>query len=323
MKSYLIIPTIALLLVLTGCGGGQQQTSLTDPFIGGNIAVNLYLQNGAPPPTIYDGGKFPFGVNIVMENVGEADLGPGTENPYVTARLEGILPANFGVTDASLQQVLNERINGRKKNFDGTTLGGMVSNFVFQDLNFQGKLQGNDQVTIRGTLCYDYSNTATTKMCMKSDMLENVQDSTLCSLTGEKPVFNSGGPIHITKVIQNPLGNNKIQVNFEVSHVGPGEFYGRTEGENCNPSVRNTNKYFVDLNVSVQDPAASVQCYRLNNGGTGRLIMYGGTPQVVTCTIEHTGGSSARVYTDTMTIRSQYRYGQFIEQPIIIQSVPS
>jgi hypothetical protein len=28
------------------------------------------------------------------------------------------------------------------------------------------------------------------------------------------------------------------------------------------------------------------------------------------------------VYTDTMTIKAQYRYGQFIEQPIVIQALP-
>jgi hypothetical protein len=321
--SLVIIPTLALLLLLAGCSGNTNQNKPTDPFIGGNIALNLYLQNGMPPPTIYDGGKYPFGVNIVLENVGEADLGPGTENPYVTARLENILPAIFGITDADLHQVLGERVNGRKKNFDGSTLGGMVANFVFADLNFQGKLQGNDQVTIRGTVCYDYSNTATTQICMKADMLENVQDSTLCSLTGEKVVYNSGGPIHVTKVIQNPLGNNKAQINFEISHVGTGEFYGRSATEDCNPSVRNTNKYYVDLNVSVQDPNGRVTCYRLNNGQSGRIVMYGGTPQIISCTIEHIGTTSARVYSDILTIRTFYRYGQFVEQPILIQSVPS
>lgn len=319
-RNYAFAALIVSLLLLAGCGGGGQENTLVDPFIGGNIAINTYLQNGAPPPTVYDGGKFPFAVNVVVENVGEADIGQGTENPYMTARLEGINPVNFGVTDAALNKVLQERINGAHKNFDGTILGGMVTNFVFEGLNFQSRLQGNDLVTLRGTICYDYSNTATSQLCFKDDIIENVQDATLCSLTGERPVHNSGGPVHITHVIQNPLGPNRVQVNFVLEHVGPGEFYGRDSNENCNPSVRNTNKYKIDVLVDVQDPGATIQCYRLNNADRGTVVLYNGAPQTITCTIQ--GSSTQRIYTDTMVIKTFYRYGQFIEQPIVIQAVP-
>jgi hypothetical protein len=322
-NKHIFIAIIAA-LVLTGCGEPQQQNSITDPFIGGNVAVNLYLQNGAPPPTIYDGGKFPFGVNIVVENVGEADFGPGTDNPYVAARLEGILPNNYGVTDADLNLLLQERINGAHKNFDGTILGGQVTNFVFPQLNYQKRLVGNNLATIRGTICYDYSNLAVAQICMKDDLLENVQDSTICSLTGDKPVHNSGGPIHVTNVIQNPLSANKIQVTFVIEHVGGmlGEFYGRSVDEDCNPSVKNTNKYRIDVQVDAQDSGSIVQCYRLGNTNSGSLTMYSGSPQPIVCTVERSPDTTARIYTDTLTIKTKYRYGQFIEQPIVIQAVP-
>ncbi len=312
----------ALALLLTACGGNTQGLNMADPFIGGNIAINTYFQNGVPPPTVYDGGKFPFGVGIVIENVGEADIGPGTDNPYATMRIEGINPTNFGVTEAALHQVLSETINGAQKNFDGTIIPGMIANFVFENLNYQGRLQGNDLFTIRGTMCYDYENFATMQVCFKDDIIENVQDSTLCTLTGERLVANSGGPIHVANAIQNPLARNKVQVNFVLEHVGPGEFYGRGATEDCNPSVRNANKYKVDVEVETQDPGASVVCARLGNSNRGTITLYGGSPQTLTCSI--TGGSpSSRVYTDTLLIRTRYRYGQFLEQPIIVQAVPT
>jgi len=320
---YILIASIVALLFLAGCGTTQKQNDITKTYIGGNVAINLYLLNGAPPPQVYVGGKFPFSVIVVMENVGESDIGPGTDNPYVTARIEGILPANFGLTDADLTHTLEERVNGAHKNFDGTILGGMPANFVFQPLNFQGHLQGNQLITLRGTVCYDYTNWATVQYCMKNDIVENVQDSTICTLTGEKLVADSGGPIHVTHVVQNPLAANKIQLTFQVEHVGPGEFYGRTDTEDCNPSIRNTNKYNVDVAVSAQDPASTINCYRLGNGASGKITMYNGAPQSITCTIEHPGGSASRVYTDTLNIKTQYRYGQFIEQPVIVQAVPS
>ena len=308
-------------LALTACASGPRGPNLADPFIGGNIALNAYLQNGVPPPTVYDGGKFPFGVGVVIENVGEADIGPGTDNPYMTIRIEGINPTNFGVTDAALHQVLSETVNGAQKNFDGTIIPGMIANFVFENLNYQGRLQGNDLFTIRSTLCYDYENFATMQVCFKDDIVENVQDSTLCTLTGERLSHNSGGPVHVTNAIQNPLARNKVQVNLVLEHIGPGEFYGRSATEDCNPSVRNTNKYKVEVEVTTQDPGALVQCARLGNSNIGTITLYGGAPQTITCSV--TGGSpSSRVYTDTLTVRTRYRYGQFIEQPIIIQAVP-
>ena len=324
MKTGLLTMFIASLFLLAGCGGGQPQNDLTNPFIGGNIALNLYLQEGAPPPVVYDGNKFPFGINIVVENVGEADIGPGTDNIYVSSRIEGILPENFGVADADLRQVLNEKIEGAHKNFDGTIIGGRVANFYFpappKSLNYQTRLQGNQQITLRGTVCYDYSNRATSQLCFKNDIIENVQDSTICTLTGDKLVHNSGGPVHISKITQNPLGPNKIQLTFTVEHVGPGEFYGRAQGEDCNPSVRNTNKYVVALNVNVDDPTATVTCFRLNNGRTGSVTLYGGAPQTLTCQIE--SRATSRLHTSIVNIESLYRYGQFIEQPILIQAVP-
>jgi hypothetical protein len=324
MRQTVLIVMLALMLVLTGCGGGSSnQPSITNPFIGGNIAVNLALQDGAPPAAVYDGGKFQFSVGVVLVNVGEADIGPETENPYVTAKLEGIAPANFGVTLDDLHQTLEERVDGAKKNFDGTLIGGRTANFVFEGLNFQGKLVGNHVTTIRASVCYDYSNIATTMICMKDDIVENVQDSTLCTLNGVKPVYNSGGPIQITDVKQLLISKNKAQVSFQVAHVGGdiGEFYGRAEGEDCNPSIKNSNKYKVDLEITSQDPASTVKCNRLEQTGSGTLVMYGGASQVIICTIEN-DGEQTRVYTDLLTIKTKYRYGQFIEQPIVIQSVP-
>ncbi len=317
----LLIPVVLSLLILTGCGGGGQGGPVVDPFIGGNLGVMLYLQDGAPPPAVYDGGNYPFSVNIVVENVGEADIGPGTENPYMTMRLEGINPSNFGITEADMQQTLQEPVRGAQKNFDGTIIGGLVTNFVFDNLNYQGRRQGNDLITIRATACYDYHTDVTTQLCFKDEIVENVQDNSICTLVGDRPFHNSGGPVHVTGVSQSPMADNRIMVNFVLDHIGPGEFYGRQPDENCDPSFTNSNKFKVDVDVSMQDPSATVSCGRLGGGGSGIVTLFAGSPQTVTCTV--IGGSPAtRVYTDAMDIKLEYRYGEFIEQPIIIQAVP-
>ena len=133
---------------------------------------------------------------------------------------------------------------------------------------------------------------------------------------------NSGGPVHVTHVIQNPMSNTKTQVTFRIEHVGPGEFYGRATNENCDPTVRNTNKYRLDIAVSPQDPNTIATCYRLNNTASGQIVMYSGTPQDITCVLDHTASVATRIYQDTLTIKTKYRYGQFIEQKMVVQAVP-
>ena len=326
MKAWVVV--VALALALAACGQ-QQDTGLTDPFIGGNVGLNMYLMNGMPPPTVFDGGSNPFPIGVVLENAGEADIGPNTANPsaanaFLEVRLEGILPQNYGITEAQLVQTPTQPIRGAKKNFDGTILPGDVYNAIWQPLNFAPDLQGNQAAAFRIVACYDYRNFASAQLCMANDVLQNVQDSTICTLSGPKPVANSGGPLHVTEVTQNPMDANKIQVNFKIQHDGTGEWFGRDANEHCDSSVRNINKYKTHVKVTTQNQAANtnILCYRLGGTNEGDLTMYQGAPQMVTCVI--TGAASgARIYPLPLNIELSYRYGEFIEDQFVIQAVPN
>lgn len=314
---FSIILLISLLIM--GCTK-DKPPSMTQTFIGGNVGLNMYFQEGMPPPAIYDGGNYPFGVDVVIENAGEADIGPGTENPFAQVRLEGILPENYGLTPADFEQNLQIPLAGSHRNFDGTILPGQTTDIIFENLNFLADLAGNQQTTIRAVACYDYQNFAVTKLCFRRDMLEGVQDVSICSARGPKDIANSGGPLQITKVIQNPLGENRVQVTFTIEHMGTGEFFSRLENETCDPSVRNPNKYRLEVIVhGMNNENAQVNCPRL--GGTeGIVTLYNGAPQTITCSVEEE--SPVRIFEDTLTIELRYRYSEFIEQPIIIQAIP-
>ncbi len=59
----LVFAVVALSLLLAGCSGGGTEgetNSLTDPFIGGTVGLNMYLLEGLPPSVIHDNGQFPF-----------------------------------------------------------------------------------------------------------------------------------------------------------------------------------------------------------------------------------------------------------------------
>jgi len=319
--------TITALFLLTGCDG---TTTTTEPlrFVGGTVGLNPYLIEGMPPPAIHDASTFPFGVGLMIENQGEADVGPGTDNPFVLVRLEGINPVQFGVTDNDVRQVLASPLRSARRNFDGTIFPGEITAVTFEPLIYKPDIHGNSQFTIRADICYDYETIATATVCIKDDVLENIQDTSICSLTGEKYPQNSGGPVQITSVVENPMSQNKIQINFVIEHVGVGEFFGRpTTGDDlaeiCDFSPRNFNKYFIDVEVeSFQDDAGlTVACSRFGGTNTGRVKLYQGAPTTISCTIERTRASSGRIYQDLLNIHLKYRYGQFIETPILVQDV--
>ncbi|MBU1199027.1 MAG: hypothetical protein KKF46_00660 [Nanoarchaeota archaeon] len=326
-KTIMFLVAIIALLFVTSCTDQGTGQDLSQSFIGGTVGLNTYLIEGMPPAMIHDAGTFPFGVGIVIENQGEADVGPGTDNSFVMVRLEGINPDQFGVSDNDIRQVMNVPLRGARRNFDGTIFPGEITSATFETLTYAPNIHGNTQFTIRADVCYDYETIATSQVCIKDDVLENIQDESICSLSGEKFPQNSGGPLHVTSLIENPMAENKIQVNFVVEHVGIGEFFGRPVNsddlsEVCDFSVRNFNKYFVDIEVEpLSDSGLAIACSRFGGSNRGRIKLYQGAPTTISCVIERSRPSAGRVFQDLLNIRLRYRYGQFIETPIIIQDV--
>ena len=317
---------IAALFLVTSCTE-QTTNNPIQSYVGGTVGLNTYLIEGMPPPMIHDAGTYPFGVGVAVENQGESDVGPGTDNPFVMVRLEGINPEQFGATDNDVRKVLNAPLMGARRNFDGTIFPGEITSVTFEPLTYRPDIHGNTQFTIRADVCYDYETMATATICIKDDVLENIQDTSICSLTGEKYPQNSGGPLHISSVVENPMSQNKIQVNFVIEHVGIGEFFGRPLGgddmaEICDFSVRNFNKYYVDVEVEpLQDSGLTISCSRFSGTNKGRIKLYQGAATTVSCTIERTRASAGRVFQDLLNIKLKYRYGQFIETPILVQDV--
>jgi len=322
-RMIFVLFAITATLLITGCPNPDTGPDLAQTYIGGTVGLNAYLIEGMPPPMIHDSGTFPFGVGVALENQGEADVGPGTDNPYVMVRLEGINPEQFGTTDSAVRKVLDMTVRGARRNFDGSMFPGEITTVSFEPLVYGPDIHGNTQFTIRADICYDYETYSTSTICIKDDVLENIQDTSICSLSGEKFPQNSGGPLQITSVVENPMAENKVQVNFVIEHVGIGEFFGREDGEICDFSVRNFNKYYVDIEVEpLSDSGMTITCSRFPGGGNqGRIKLYQGAPTTVSCTLERTRPSAGRVFQDLLNIRLRYRYGQFIETPIIIQDV--
>lgn len=317
---YISLILVALLALASCAGGNPQQPNPTVPFIGGNVGVEVGLIEGLPPASVYDNDRMKFAIGVALHNVGEADI---TMNDYAEVSLEGFSPRVFGLSVDQMSRELDQPLMGAQKNFDGTILPGQIANVVFEEMGYVDRLRGNIVQNLVISACYDYENYATANLCFKSDIFESVQD--ICSLTGEKFPQNSGGPIHVTSLVQNPLGPHRVMINFVVEHLGSGDFYGQESGETCDPSVTNLNKYDVDVSVFSENTDMQIDCSTLRDGGgsnnhTGRITLFSGAPTTVTCTL--TGPeNSGRIYTEPINIELAYRYGERITQPIVIQAV--
>lgn len=319
--------TIALLITACGDGGEAGPQKQVNPFISGNAALNMYLQEGLPPPEVYDQNTFPFSVGLVVENVGEHDI---LADDFFQVRLENLQASLFGVDLAANPDAFvidrDNALLGQKKNpLDGTTVPGQIDHMIFEDLNYQTTMQGMQAFPFRVKACYDYENNAVALLCFKERTIENAQDVGLCTLNGDKIVYNSAGPIHVTAVRQNSMGSPYvISTTLVFEHVGTGEFFNpnvpTTEDDPCNADVTNPNKYYVDVELNMQGDA-TIDCTRLEHGNSGSLKFYQGAPQTLTCKI--TGADEGTpIYQAALDIKMNYRYSEFIEDQFMVRHVP-
>jgi hypothetical protein len=334
-KSFFSIILVFFLasILLTSCSPTRNDLETgIGGFLGGSEGLVPRVMEGAPPSVIMDRGLAPFSVIVPLENAGEAPVGPGTDNPLILVRLAGILHRNFGLAEQDAAKTLNAKLEPAKKNFDGTVLPGEINYVTFDNMAYQSAVYESVPLTIRAEACYDYESYATVKFCMKKDVLESWEDASICTLRGPRPFGNSGSPIHITNVFEAPIANSTVQINFAIEHFGRGIFFYRGAYKDlfsvCDFSEMNPDIYKLEVFVEpIEKDTYKVDCVRLDTpiaggGDSGVIRMYEGAPLTVSCFISRTRPTSVRVYQDLLKIKLRYRYGEFVEIPILVQSHP-
>jgi len=325
---------VCSLLILTTCSGPELDKNVI-PFIGGDVGLYTYVLDGAPPPVVTGAGTYAFSVILGIENLGESDVGLNTENPFVLARLSGIQPKDFNVVDADLVLRLDQTLRGAKKNFDNTIFPGDITTLNFESLMFMPLIFGSEIFTFHAEICYDYTTNTMLKVCIKDNIVENFQDSSLCNLRSDLIPFNSGAPLQIVEAKQNPLGNNKIQVNFVIQNIGNGVFFSRADDSDygaCDFNIRGPTIYKTLVVVHSFDPDNyELDCRGLDNSQIGFegvaipagaqygvIRMRDNAPKSLTCFLNKIGGSG-RVFQDLLNVDLYYRYAEFLEIPLLVQ----
>ncbi len=318
-KKFLIITMMIAIILISGCGSNTDTSTVkTTPFVGGSTAVVLSFIDGAPPEEIFDKGNYPFGVGVKIENKGEYTI-PQNEG---SVEIIGINPSDFKTSSSGLKKNLNEDLTGVKKNFEGEALAGGIGVVEFTNLAYTPDITGNFEVTLRAEMCYNYITMTSTKICIKRNLLDSISDNRICDLAGAKSPQNSGAPVHITTLSETPMGQDKIQVLFEIAHVGAANDRIYKKGTDCDYSVTNMdrNKVFVKVTSKINGNTPSCNGLEGSNGGAeGYITLYDMQPMKVSCSLDVSSVSG--IYEDLFTVDLEYRYSQFIETPLLIKDV--
>ncbi len=328
---------ICILGFLVACGGGEQPDR-TEAFIGGTEALTLGLVEGSPPETVLDKGQSEFSVSLVLENVGEADVGNGTENPFVGARLTGLNmnnPSQFNLERDDLFKRVDSRLRGARKNFDGTVLPGELTSVTFDNMSYRYGVVGSATYRLQAEACYDYATHANVKICLKRNSYDQAEDASLCDVRADLRPRNSGGPLQVVKANQDPIGRNRIRVRFSMRNLGNGYFYSRA-AEKVSTACgkkrgQHRGKAFVVVEPASSD-AYRMRCERLRGERDGfpevsvpEDSQYGivnfrpGEPSSIACTFTRTGATDQRVIQDLVNVHMYYRYKEAIDVPIVVQ----
>jgi hypothetical protein len=329
-----LLASIIICMLMAGCSmpSGKKETrkvSEVGGYVGGLQGLNARLLEGSPPDVIQDSGQTPFSFTVSLENAGEAAVGKGTDNPLVLVRLAGVSYKDFNLKQEEAAKQFDDKLEPVKRNFDDSVTIGEMSYIGFDGMAYMNHVSESIALTLRAEICYDYESYATIKFCVKREVFESAEDSSICSLKGPRPFGNSGAPLQVTKVEESPVNNNTVQINFNIEHLGHGVFFLRNEPKDlfdaCVFSDTNPNRYKLEVFVDpVQKDTYNVSCHRLDSslpggGAYGVVRMPDGAPLAISCFVKRLKPMETRVNQDLLNIKLRYRYGEFIEKPILIQ----
>ncbi len=322
-KMFLMFVICLLVFSLSGCGDTEEQTSPGNAFLGGQAGLKAEFVDGMPPDSILDNDKQNFGIGIKLENMGEADV---LENDgYI--EIVGINAKDFGKTGQSdLKKNVDDEIKGAKRSLDGDRIKGGLAIVEFPDLKYKQDLPGESSLQITADICYNYKTRAASKICVKKELLRGLDTDKICKVSEEKDVENSGGPVQITSVKQNPVGEGKIQLLFTIAHVGSPEDSFFKRGTDCEEIESNSDRYKVYFKVLNDVDGKKPQCSGLDSGSgsnvdksEGYITLFSKAERQLSCTLNVEDVDT--IFEKVMSFELEYRYFQSLQKDLKIRDV--
>jgi len=231
-QAILIVFSVVFLFLMSGCGKGGSIIGKTpsDPFLGGDVGLEIEFLEESPPEEVTDVG-FPFRAIVSLKNIGEFDL----TSSQVKVNLIGFLPSDFGVPKDTSGFLLKNRApqnapTARTRDSDGNIIEYVETFVTFpptssNTFDFDSTISEDISYNFRAEVCYKYQTKAVSGLCVLENIIDAADDD-ICDPSGSKNVFSSASPIGVTSFKQTVIGENKIRFSFDIVHNGNGDVFG-------------------------------------------------------------------------------------------------
>lgn len=312
-KLAFLLAIVAILLV--ACPK-QAATTTSSPFFGGSQGISVRFLENSPPNEVLDQGQLPFDIVLGVENVGEWDINMSSD---ATFSITGISASDFGKTPADLVKDSLQALFAVRKDPQGNKLPGTQTQVTFPGLSYSGTIAGSVPFTIAANSCYKYGTRATTKLCVRSNLL-NPDLKTGCKPSETKQAFSSGAPMHVTNMQESIEGSNKIAFTFTITHSGTGTYH--EPGSECNSSLTKKDRIFVQVETKIP---GTVECTLQDSSGNpvnsnqGYINVIGGS-RIVRCS-QQIPQANLGDYETPIDITLIYDYKEQITKQVTVKHV--
>jgi hypothetical protein len=214
MRKIIILTIMVMgLLFITACEDEGTQTAGTGAYIGGTqgvmAAFELFGVEEDGIYSIFDTETFP--IELTLTNKGEYELQKGD----IKVSLKGPSLDFSGIPSLSLQNAdLIDTIS------ELLPTGGEETLTFSTDAKYDQEVNGFIEREWFADVEYKYQTyVIVPEVCLK----ENLKDTRVCDVEGEKTYFVSGAPITVTSVTETTAGKAIMALTVKVSNVGGGD----------------------------------------------------------------------------------------------------
>jgi hypothetical protein len=336
----LIILTIIVAATLIFSGCTNQEVTGKSPYVGGVNALTVEFQSQRPPDTIYSGeiieGEVTpgssFSVGVILKNLGEQGIFYEEEEgndldfkDFGRLTLKGINPVYFDIeSDDTIMDFETEEVSLRANKIylaDGTSGQGGMINMQFPAMSYQYTSEGFTDLSLTVDLCYNYKTRSTTNICIVTDYMNRK----ICNPAEVKMPSNSGAPVQLKSITQQPAGKDKISMIIELAQTNPnGMVFAPIEPPVandelvCDETETNPDKDKVYVKVSLPEGNEDISCTDFKGESEGTIQLNRGAETIIFCDINTEG--IAQDYETQLSVDLYYSYGQYIDKTITLAS---
>lgn len=305
-RTTIVVLSLAILLFMVGCRGGQSVQAPTSPYMGGSQGlIAIFQPVGTVAGPEQDGREIIYqadqiSLQVELQNKGETDVAANS----VELHLKGIAKEDFPGFQGIDAPVLNRDTLDRASQF--LPEGGFEV-LDFGSSSYEGRIGTFYDANLWVDYNYPYKTVVSIpQVCFKEDP----RDARICDLEGTKAAFSTGGPIAVGQVVQKPFGRGKIMLEIPIRNVGGGRAKAPESAEfsNVYDEVR------LDQVQSVQP----FVCTSRGRRDVVRLTEYAG---IIRCVLDTTL-ERKEAFTSQVNVVLAYDYNDVVLKKVRIISEP-